>query len=86
MRTLRDDGDLEVWSKVLHDGVRAVVLFNRSDRETNIGVMWTEIGYPSRLNATVRDIWQKKDLGTSRGAYAADVPSHGAVMLKIVPQ
>jgi alpha-galactosidase len=82
---VRDYGDLEVWSKTLHDGSRAVVLFNRSDRETNIGVLWTEIGYPEHLTAKVRDLWQKKDLGTSTGAYAADVPSHGVVMLKIMP-
>jgi len=82
---VRDDGDLEVWSKVLHDGSRAVVLFNRSPGEANVGVMWTEIGYPSHLKAGIRDIWRKKDLGTTRGAYAADVPSHGAVMLKIMP-
>jgi alpha-galactosidase len=48
-------------------------------------VLWTEIGYPDHLKAKVRDIWQKKDLGSSSGAYAADVPSHGVVMLKIVP-
>jgi len=82
---VRDDGDLEVWSKVLHDGSRAVVLFNRSPRKTNIGVLWTEIGYPSHLTAKVRDLWQKKDLGPSKGGYAADVPSHGVVMLKIAP-
>lgn len=82
---VRDDGDLEVWSKVLQDGSRAVVLFNRSDREVNIGVLWTDIGYPEHLNAKVRDLWQKKDLGSSSGGYAADVLSHGVVMLKIAP-
>jgi alpha-galactosidase len=82
---VRDYGDLEIWSKPLHDGSRAVVLFNRSDRETNMGVLWTEIGYPEHLTAKIRDLWQKKDLGTSTGAYAADVPSHGVVMLKIIP-
>jgi len=53
--------------------------------EVNFGVLWTEIGYPEHLNAKVRDLWQKKDLGSSSGAYAADVPSHGVVMLKIMP-
>jgi alpha-galactosidase len=83
---VRDYGDLEVWSKVLKDGSRAVVLFNRSDREVNIGVLWTEIGYPDHLKARIRDLWQKKDLGLSSGAYATNVPSHGVVMLKIVPK
>ena len=82
---VRDYGDLEVWSKALQDGSRAVVLFNRSDREVNIGVLWTDIGYPEHLKAKVRDLWQKKNLGSSSGAYSADVPSHGVVMLKIMP-
>jgi len=82
---VRDYGELEVWSKPLHDGSRAVVLFNRSDIKTNMGVLWTEIGYPEHLTAGIRDLWQKKDLGTSTGAFAADVPSHGVVMLKIMP-
>jgi alpha-galactosidase len=82
---VRDDGDLEIWSKVLQDGSRAVVLFNRSDMQQNMAVLWTEIGYPSHLDAEVRDLWKKLDLGSSTGGYAADVPAHGAVMLKVVP-
>ena len=83
---VRDDGDLEIWSKPLNDGSRAVVLFNRSKRTQNMGVLWTEIGYPAHLNAKVRDLWQKKDMGSSIGGYAADVPSHGAVMIKVMPK
>ena len=83
---VRDDGDLEVWSKMLHNGSRAVILFNRSDMEVNMGVLWTEIGYPEHLSAKIRDLWQKKDVGSTSGAYAADVPSHGVVMITIDPQ
>jgi len=82
---VRDDGDLETWSKVLHDGSRAVVLFNRSDMQQNMAVLWTEIGYPAHVNAKVRDLWQKQDMGSSVGGYGADVPSHGVVMIKVVP-
>jgi len=83
---VRDDGDLEVWSKSLHDGSRAVVLFNRSKLEPNMHVLWTEIGYPSHLDATVRDLWNKKDTGSSTGGYAVEVPAHSVVMLKVSPQ
>jgi alpha-galactosidase len=31
----------------------------------------------------VRDLWARKDLGTFHGSYAATVPGHGAVMLKV---
>lgn len=83
---VRDDGDAEVWSKVLQDGSRAVVLFNRAKIPQNIGVLWTEIGYPLSLTAKVRDLWAKKDVAISTGGYAADIPPHGVAFLKVVPQ
>ena len=55
---------LEVWVKQLHDGSRAVVLFNRGASEAEISANWEELGYPSGLPAVVRDLWNKKDLGT----------------------
>ncbi|RME90889.1 MAG: glycoside hydrolase family 27 protein, partial [Verrucomicrobia bacterium] len=84
-RKVRDEGDLEVWSKELHDGTRAVVLFNRSDAPARIEVSWPEIGYPAHLRARVRDLWKHQDVGTFTGRYGAEVPSHGVVMVKIIP-
>ncbi|MCK4923202.1 MAG: glycoside hydrolase family 27 protein, partial [Bacteroidales bacterium] len=82
---VRDEGDLEVWAKELSDGSRSVVLFNRGDNSANISVNWIEIGYPNHLKAKVRDLWKKEDLGKFEGSYSADVPSHGVVMIKILP-
>jgi alpha-galactosidase len=84
-RKVRDDGDFEVWSKQLNDGSRAVILFNRSKSDETISVSWTDIGYPKRLSAKVRDLWLKKDLGEFEGSFAATVLSHGVVMVKIIP-
>jgi alpha-galactosidase len=84
-RKVKDDGDLEVWAKDLHDGSRAVVLFNRSAEERQMEVRWPEIGYTNSMDALVRDLWKHEDLGTFQGAYSAAVPSHGVVMLKITP-
>jgi len=83
---VRDDGDAEVWSRQLQDGSRAVVLFNRAKMPQNIGMMWTEIGYPLSLTAKVRDVWANKDMGTFTGGYSADIPPHGVALLKVVPQ
>ncbi len=83
---VRDDGDLEVWAKVLHDGNRAVVLFNRGTEPADIAVKWTEIGYPAHLKAKVRDLWQHKDVGEFKGGYGAVVPGHAVVMVKVMPK
>lgn len=82
---VRDDGDLEVWARPLHDGSRAVVLFNRGEKEDNIKVDWTEIGYTSHLNAKVRDLWQHKNLGEFSHSFSASVPSHDCVMIIVAP-
>lgn len=84
-RKVRDDGDHEVWSRQLHDGSRAVVLFNRGDATAEIGVSWPEIGYPAHLEAGVRDLWSHEEVGPRTGSYAATVPSHGVVMVRIAP-
>jgi alpha-galactosidase len=79
------DGDLEVWAKQLKDGSRAVVLLNRSGSEQEITANWQDIGYPSSLSASVRDLWQHKDLGKMSGKFSARVPSHGVVMVTVKP-
>jgi alpha-galactosidase len=82
---VRKDGDLEVWSKTLTDGSRAVILFNRGANEAEIKAGWEEIGYPAHLSAKVRDLWAHKDLGASTGGFSAKVASHSVVMVKIAP-
>ncbi len=82
---VRDDGEFEVWSKVLADGSRGVVLFNRGPSEARIAFSWTEIGYPARLSAKVKDLWLHKELGKFKGGFGATVPSHGVVVLRVEP-
>lgn len=78
-------GDLEVWSKQMADGGRAVILLNRGAATAKVSTSWSDIGYPETLKADVRDLWAAKDLGKLSGSYSADVPSHGVVMLRVKP-
>jgi len=82
---VKRDGDIEIWSKQLSDGGRAVALLNRGAAQHDITVSWVDIGYPASLSASVRDLWAGKDLGMMRSSYSAAVPSHGAVVLKVMP-
>jgi alpha-galactosidase len=84
-RRTSKNGDLEVWVKQLHDGNRAVVLFNRGASEAEISANWEELGYPLGLPVVVRDLWNKRDLGTFAGKFTAKVASHGVVMVRIMP-
>jgi alpha-galactosidase len=84
-RRVERKGDLEVWSKQLSDGGRAVALLNRGSALSRITASWTTLGYPESLSASVRDLWAAKDQGISKGSYSAEVPRHGAVVLRIMP-
>ena len=84
-RRVKKTGDLEVWSKQLQDGGRAVALINRSASAAKISVAWTDIGYPATVSASVRDLWTKKESASVKGEYSAEVPTHGVVMVRIKP-
>jgi alpha-galactosidase len=84
-RRVKKTGDLEIWSKQLHDGSRAVALLNRGLATAKISVAWTDIGYPDAVSASVRDLWTKKESSAVKGGYSAEVPSHGVVMLRVQP-
>jgi alpha-galactosidase len=83
-RRVKKTGDLEVWSKQLQDGGRAVALLNRGAATAKISVAWTDIGYPDAVSANVQDLWTKKE-SAAKGGYSAEVPSHGVVMVRVKP-
>jgi len=72
----------QVWLKPLADGSRAVALFNRGSESAEIRVTWEMIGLLPGA-AVVRDLWAHADAGVIEGGYAATVPAHGVVMLRI---
>ncbi len=84
-RRVKKTGDLEVWSKQLQDGGRAVALLNRGSATAKISVAWTDIGYPDAVSANVQDLWTKKESSAVKGGYSAEVPSHGVVMVRVKP-
>ena len=75
----------EVWSKTLgYDfSTKAVVLFNRNGPATNITCNWTNIGLQPGA-ASVRDLWTHTNYGLFTNSFTTNVPSHAAVLLKIV--
>jgi alpha-galactosidase len=75
------DGWLDVWARPLSDGTLAVGLFNRSPEAASISVKFSDLGISGAQ--PVRDLWQQKNLGTSRDQFSANVPRHGVVFVKI---
>jgi alpha-galactosidase len=75
------EGSLEVWAKPLADGSVAVGLFNRGDDTAKVTVRFADAG--ARSSAKLRDLWKHEDLGAFKDQFTADVPKHGAVLIKV---
>ncbi|MGO8818277.1 MAG: hypothetical protein ACLQVG_26840 [Terriglobia bacterium] len=80
-RRMAEEGPLDIWMKPLADASKAVGLFNRGEDAAPITVYFkdAEVGEA----AAVRDLWARKDLGSFKNSFTAEVPSHGVVLLRM---
>jgi alpha-galactosidase len=75
----------EVLVKEMDDGSKAVGLFNTSSKEPiEIEVNWDKIGISGKQ--IVRDLWRQKNIGVFSKKFSAYVPSHGVVLVRIIPK
>ncbi|MGA2032894.1 MAG: NPCBM/NEW2 domain-containing protein [Thermoguttaceae bacterium] len=70
-----------VYARPLFDGSKAVGLFNRGRAPATVRASWSKLKIAGQQ--PVRDLWQRKDLGTFDGFFETTVPPHGVVLLKI---
>lgn len=78
---ISQEGPFEVWMKPMADGSKVVGLFNRQRTTEQMTVNFSDIGMGR--DAAVRDLWEKKDLGSFREKFSAYVPMHGVVLVRI---
>jgi alpha-galactosidase len=76
---------LQVWARPLagKGSPQAVLFFNRTAAPATMRIRWEDLGIYGA--AEVRDLWSHKDLGVLPEGYAADVPAHGVVLLRVLP-
>ena len=79
-RVQRDDRQ-ETWAKPMSDGSTAIGLFNRGLLTRTLTLDLADLGLPGPRQ--LRDLWRQRDLGTHTGAYTADIPGHGVLLLKV---
>jgi alpha-galactosidase len=75
-------GGVEVWSKPLQGGARAVGVFNRNAADTTGSFTWAQLGLKSRP-AALRDLWLHADLTPADSGFSATIPAHGVILLSI---
>ena len=74
----------EIWVKELSKGQWAVCFFNSSDEQMPIRVKWENLSF-LKGKFEIRDLWQKKSLGTTASDYTFDVPPHDVALVKLSP-
>ena len=82
---IRNQGDMQVWARILGDGSAAVVLLNSGPKEIAMNVLWHELKFGCK-SALVRDLWLHQDVGVFADKYSTSVPSHGNAFLKVTPE
>ena len=82
-RRLELPGDGEALCKKMEDGSRAVGLFNPGAKPAKVSVAWSALGIEGPQK--VRDLWRQKDLGVFRDHFEAEVPVHGVVLIRLMP-
>ena len=84
---------VDTWIKPLANNELAVCFFNRSQQPVSINYNWklnavndtiskTFIDFNSST-FTLRNVWTKKDTGTTDNVFTAVVPSHDVIMLRL---
>jgi alpha-galactosidase len=56
-------------------------MFNRGGAGAKVTARWSDIGVTG--SHKVRDLWAHADRGKFSDEYAAEVPSHGVVMVRV---
>ena len=78
----------EVWAKKLDSNALAIGMFNRDDIiHQTITVNWEQlqISDPNK-RFIIRDLWRGKNIGTFSGSFSAQVPDHGVLLFKMIPE
>ena len=80
-RPLHVQDGMRAWTARSPQGATYLALFNPGDKPSRPGVdlRWLKL----RGSVRVRDLWARRDIGTVTDRVAADVPPHGAALLRL---
>jgi hypothetical protein len=76
-------GDQQVWAAKNSDGSYTVALFNLGASPASVTANWASFGFTG--NASVRDLWNKENLGTYKNKITEALPAHGSRLFTVKP-
>ena len=93
LKSSSKDG-LETWWKPLENGDWALCFLNRTGAAKKFEINWVTQNVSDELSSrntsfetttyNVRDLWHKKDLGTTKKALKVEVDAHDVVLLRLI--
>ncbi len=75
-------GEQEAWARPLVGGEQAIAVFNRAGAAADVKLKWPDVGL-KRTPRKVRDLWAHSDLKVDGAEFAASVPGHGVMLLRV---
>ena len=79
----KKDGAMVWYSHIPGSKSIYAALFNLSDEAKDVAIDFSNAGL--RGHSVLRDLWQKRNLGTFNGSYKQKISPHGSVLLKLTP-
>ncbi|MFE0255848.1 alpha-galactosidase D [Streptomyces sp. NPDC059010] len=74
----------QVWAAKNPDGTYTVALFNLSDAPAAVTANWPTLGFKGK--ASVRDAWNRENLGTHTDRITQALPAHGSRLFTVTPR
>lgn len=78
---MSDRNGLEIWTRHLADGGKAIAWFNGRDTRARFTMTWSDFGVDSKT--VVRDLWLHRIVDTSKPEFQVDVDKHDVMMLRV---
>jgi alpha-galactosidase len=80
-----DEEGREVWVKELSNGDWAVCMLNDSAADAQMSLAWSDLPVLTGKTYKVRNLWEKKDLGTTKDNFSGNVVSHDVALFRLSP-
>ncbi|WP_328883819.1 alpha-galactosidase D [Streptomyces sp. NBC_00299] len=74
----------QVWAAKNPNGTYTVALFNLSDAPASVTANWSTLGFKGK--ASVRDVWNKENLGSYTDKITQALPAHGSRLFTVTPR
>ena len=75
--------DQQVWKTKNKDGTYTVALFNLGGSTATVTAHYSDLGFGG--TATIRDLWERKDVGSATDFFSRSLPSHGSALFTVTP-